>query len=55
MSDKKIEVEMKLERSTPGTRLYKAMEQTSHIPSLYIRTAALPGTPPDTIKIIVTW
>lgn len=49
----KVVIEMKLTKSTKGTHVYSNVEADIAIPSLYIKKAALPNQPPETIKVSI--
>lgn len=50
-----MKLKMKLVKSTKGTHVYGDSSPDAPIPSVYIKRAALPQNPPQTIEIELTY
>ena len=44
-----------LQKSTKGTHVYGSLADDAPIPSVYIKKAALPTTPPGTLRVTLEW
>lgn len=49
----KTELTMTFTKSTKGTHVYNNGDDGAAIPTLYIKRAALPATPPATITVTI--
>jgi hypothetical protein len=48
-----ITQEMVFNKSTKGTHVFAAKEDTAPVPTLYVRKTGMSGTPPDEITLTI--
>jgi hypothetical protein len=48
-----MKIVMKLSKSTKGTHVYADSSAEAPVPTIYIKRAALPATPPATITLTI--
>ena len=48
-----ITMEMVFSKSTKGTHVFAAKEDTAPVPTLYVRKTGMSGTPPDEITLTI--
>lgn len=49
------ELKLTLTKSTKGTHVYGSSEENAPIPSVYIKKAALPATPPQNLTLVMEY
>jgi hypothetical protein len=48
-----VKVEMDFDRSTKGTHVFTAKDDTAAIPTLYVRKSGFNGEPPESVVVTV--
>ena len=46
-------IELTFSKSTKGTHVYSAKDETAVITGIYIKRTALPATPPPTVELVL--